>query len=124
MSFSRQLLREFRPLFRMLEEPISGRGPYMGLNRTSLPSLFDFDISRSPAIDIREEGSKYLLEAELPGVKKEDIEVRVGDAGRSITIEGKVAERRTEPQSVEAPNTTVESTETRMFTTSHCSKHV
>ncbi|RDB14701.1 Small heat shock protein C4 [Hypsizygus marmoreus] len=110
MSFTRQLLREFRPLFRLLEEPISRPGPsYLpALGRPS--SLFDSPLFESaftrPAIDVTEEGNKYILEAELPGVKKENIEVRIGDAGRSVTIEGKVEEKRKQkhPETIEAPS--------------------
>ncbi|KAK7690015.1 hypothetical protein QCA50_006657 [Cerrena zonata] len=93
MSLARQFLREFRPLFRMLEEPL-GVSPRYG--RSS--SFFDDPFFHSPralrpAIDVTEEGNRYIVEAELPGVKKDDIEVRIGDGGRSLTIEGKIAER-------------------------------
>ncbi|KAH9480527.1 Heat shock protein 16 [Psilocybe cubensis] len=46
-----------------------------------------------PAIDVSDEGEKYKVEADLPGVPKENVEVRIGDNGRSITIEGKVVEK-------------------------------
>jgi HSP20 family protein len=39
-------------------------------------------------VDVSEDGDNYVVETELPGVKKEDMEVRVGDGGRSVTIEG------------------------------------
>lgn len=53
-------------------------------------------------MDVTEEGKHYIVEAELPGVKKENIEVRIGDGGRSITIEGKIVDRRGEAPVVEA----------------------
>ncbi|KAI0073754.1 HSP20-like chaperone, partial [Panus rudis PR-1116 ss-1] len=40
----------------------------------------------------------YIVEAELPGVKRENVEVRIGDGGRSLTIEGKIVNRRSVPQ--------------------------
>jgi len=43
-----------------------------------------------PAIDVSDKGDKYIVDADLPGVPKENVEVRIGDSGRSITIEGKV----------------------------------
>ncbi|CAL1713253.1 unnamed protein product [Somion occarium] len=86
MSIARQFLREFRPLFRLLEEPFGGSPRYGRLAR--------------PA----EEGNKYIIEAELPGVKKEDVEVRVGDGGRSLTIEGKIVDRRTYPAAGAQPS--------------------
>jgi len=45
------------------------------------------------------------VEAELPGVKKENLEVRVGDNGRSVTIEGRVYSRNSNA----APQTEQES---------------
>lgn len=93
MSIARQMLREFRPLFRMLEEPL--RSPsYMGTLPTR--ALFDdpfFHLrapdAYRPAVDVTEDGNSYIVEAELPGVKKENVEVRIGDGGRSVTIEGR-----------------------------------
>jgi len=98
MSLTRQFLREFRPLFRMLEEPL-GRSPSFLLPRSSLfeDPFFSNPSSLRPAVDVTEEGNNYIVEAELPGVKKENVEVRIGDGGRSITIEGKIVNRRTEP---------------------------
>ena len=89
MSITRQLLNEFRPLFRVLDEPF-GRAPSVFSTRSS---PFD-DFWRSGpsrphlAMDVTDKGDKYLVEADLPGVPKENIEVKVGDGGRSITIEG------------------------------------
>lgn len=80
----------------MLEQPL-GRAP-AALN-SHCYSLFDnpffgsFQSSR-PALDVTEEGSNYVVEAELPGVKKEDLNVRIGGDGRSVTIDGKVFSRR------------------------------
>lgn len=98
MSFSDSFFRDFRPLFHVLDEPY-GHGQPSTVSRrngNSGPiSFFDdpfFNNTRrlrSPAVEINEEGDHYVVEAELPGVKKEDIDVRIGDAGRSLTIEGK-----------------------------------
>lgn len=97
----------------MLEEPLSHptSSSYLGLNRPPIRSLLfnNFDIGR-PAIDVMEEAKHYVLEAELPGVRKENIEVRIGDAGRSVTIEGNFIEQRKQPQVVEAPNSNIEPT--------------
>ncbi|KAG2155821.1 HSP20-like chaperone [Suillus bovinus] len=101
MSIARQLLHEIRPLFRMMEEPF-GRSavPPMFQHR----SLFDDPFFNSPAairppVDVTEEGDKYIIEADLPGVKKDNVEIRVGDAGRSITIQGKTSSRQTNGES-------------------------
>ncbi|PSR74817.1 hypothetical protein PHLCEN_2v9531 [Hermanssonia centrifuga] len=97
MSLARQFFREFRPFFHMLEEPL-GRSPaYMGFprNRSLLDDpFFRHPESLRPAVDVTEHGNNYVVEAEVPGVKKENLQVRVGDGGRSVTIEGNVVERR------------------------------
>ncbi len=36
--------------------------------------------ARVPAVDIREEEGRYVLEAELPGLTEKDVEVKVEDA--------------------------------------------
>lgn len=98
MSIARQLFREFRPFFQMLDEPLGfGRQ----ITRSSYPttrSLFDdpsFNVASHarPAVDVSEDGNSYIVEAELPGVKKEDVDVRIGDGGRSVTIEGRILRR-------------------------------
>lgn len=47
------------------------------------------DIARGswvPAVDIQEEGDSFIIHAELPGLKREDIQIRVED--RLLTISG------------------------------------
>ncbi|CCM01869.1 uncharacterized protein FIBRA_03940 [Fibroporia radiculosa] len=103
MSFARHFFREMRPLFRMLEEPLGRPPSYGGLHRSFLEDpFFRSPALLQPAIDVSEEGDKYVIEAEIPGVKKENIQVRVGDSGRSVTIEGKAVSRQTEPQPTDA----------------------
>jgi len=62
------------------------RSPFAGLGT----------LGGRPAVDVYEEGDKYIVAADLPGVKKEDVEVRVGEGGRSITIEGRRVEKAEE----------------------------
>lgn len=93
MSLARQFFREFRPLFRMLEEPLGVSPRYGRPNPFFDNPFFHSPRALRPAVDVTEEGNRYIVEAELPGVKKGDIEVRIGDGGRSLTIQGKVAER-------------------------------
>lgn len=98
MSLARQFFREMRPLFRMLEEPLPRSHAYGGFPRSLLDdSFFRTSSVLQPPVDVSEEGNNYVIEAELPGVKKENVEVRIGDGGRSVTIEGKVISRRSEP---------------------------
>ncbi|KAK0188005.1 HSP20-like chaperone [Armillaria mellea] len=100
MSIARQLFREFRPLFRMLDEPITRTSA--SWNMRSHP-FFDDPFFSSPgftrpAVDVTEQENKYIVEADLPGVAKENVEVRIGEGGRSLTIEGKVASKGPEPE--------------------------
>jgi HSP20 family molecular chaperone IbpA len=95
MSLTRSLFNEFRPLFRLLDEPFSrqlGVSP-RHFNPPSFPSVFNQFHIPVPAVDVSEDGNRYIIEAELPGVKKEDIQVHIGDSGRSLTIEGKTVQR-------------------------------
>ena len=42
-----------------------------------------------PAVDIREEDSRYVIHADVPGVKPEDIEVQMEDGVLSVRVTGK-----------------------------------
>jgi HSP20 family molecular chaperone IbpA len=97
MSIARQLVNEFRPLFRMLEEPLGGRFGAFGIPSRSVfdDPIFTAPRFARPAVDVSEDGNHYIVETELPGVKKEDMEVHIGDGGRSITIEGNIMRRGT-----------------------------
>jgi len=101
MSLTRQIFREVAPLFRMLELPFGRTPPMYGArNWNRFDALRDLEVR--PAIDVTEQGNKYVVDAELPGVSKENIEIRVGDGGRSITIEGQVIDKNS-PESRISP---------------------
>jgi len=92
----------------MLEDPFFGRRPvaYGGRGRSVFEDPF-FGLARNglrPAVDVAEEGNSYIIEAELPGVRKEDINVEIGENGRSVTIGGKIVRRsgRQEQPTIEA----------------------
>ncbi|KAF7365224.1 SHSP domain-containing protein [Mycena venus] len=93
MSIARHFLNEFRPFFRMLDEPLARSSVGFGRSRSLFDDPFfslNREMLRGPAVDVSEAGNTYVVEAELPGVKKENLEVRIGDGGRSLTIEGKI----------------------------------
>ena len=105
MSLTRSLFNEFRPFFRILEEPLTRPFPAVAprFNRHFIDHPFWSESAwPRPAVDLSEEGNNYIVEAELPGVKKENVEVRVGDGGRSITIEGKIIRGTAQPVAQEA----------------------
>lgn len=96
MSVTRRLLHDLRPLFRVLEEPFGRSAGSYGLPTHSFLDNPFFQPSNSlrPSLDVTEDGDNYVVEADLPGVKKENVEVRIGDGGHSVIIEGRVSRRR------------------------------
>lgn len=44
-------------------------------------------VARMPAMDIRDEGNGYSIEAELPGMKKEEVSVEIGEKALVIKAE-------------------------------------
>jgi HSP20 family protein len=74
-------------LLRNLSTPVFGRWPQF-LGETE-GMKFDW----SPVVDIKETEGEYLLNAELPGVKKEDIKISLDEG--VLTLEG---ERRIEKE--------------------------
>ncbi|KAK2465190.1 hypothetical protein APHAL10511_002544 [Amanita phalloides] len=102
MSISR-ILNEFRPLFHLLEEPLM-RSPvfYARPQRMLLEDALRNSLGGlgalvgQPPVDVMEEGDQYIVAADVPGIKKEDIEIRVGEDGRSLTIEGRIAQKSEE----------------------------
>lgn len=108
MSLSRALFNEFRPFFRLLEDPFfNSPTPYSSFARQGqLADPFSWQSSR-PALNLsEEEDGSYVVEAELPGVKKENLDVKIGDGGRSLTIEGRVLRRgMTQPAAPGQPTT-------------------
>lgn len=113
MSLVGSFFPEFRPLFRTLEDPFSSSpSPSRALSRNQSRDLFSFPSPRdlfyapfssfptnqqaqeffrssNPSFDLQDNGDHYILESELPGYKKEDVEVHVGDEGQSVTVEGR-----------------------------------
>jgi len=101
LSLARHFLREFRPLFQMLEEPMT-RSAMSRRSLLSDPFFRPTSVFGRPDVDVTEEGNSYVVEADLPGVKKENVEVRIGDGGKSLTIEGRVFSRRGDAREVKA----------------------
>ncbi|KAI4294615.1 HSP20-like chaperone [Schizophyllum commune Loenen D] len=97
MSLSR-ILNEFRPLVRMLDEPLFRAPGYYNPGFRGRSALLDDpffqNLNTRPAVDVSEDANKYIVEAEVPGVKKDALEIRVGDGGQSLTIEGRFGSRQ------------------------------
>jgi len=117
MSLTRQLFHDhLSPFFRVLDEPFGPPGFFgpVGRSQSSTSPFYGHPFARSilndpffqqvqqlqqrPSIHLTEDDNQYVVEADLPGVKKENVDVRIGDGGRSVTIEGKVFHRQTESE--------------------------
>ncbi len=121
MSLTHQFIREFAPVFRILEEPFR-RSHYPSSNAVSRHGASPFGtffndpfFNRGAAfelnaqdLDIRltEYSNEFVARALLPGVKKENVEIKIGDGGQSLTIEGKSFVRSASNERPEAPATT------------------
>jgi HSP20 family protein len=68
---------------RMLDETFGGFG-------LSSPRLME-GTSWSPMVDIEERDDAYVIEAELPGVKREDVNIEL--VGNELAITGEIKER-------------------------------
>lgn len=99
MSLTRSLFNEFRPLFRMLEDPFFNADPFAVAPRQlqrfqtqgdPFQSFFNGGV-RSPNLRLSDEADKFVVEAEVPGVRKENLDVSIGDGGRSLTIKGNMS---------------------------------
>jgi HSP20 family protein len=56
-----------------------------------LPVLLRDAAAWSPPVDIEEEDDAFVIEAEVPGVKKNDVNIDL--VGRELTISGEIKER-------------------------------
>jgi HSP20 family protein len=68
---------------RMLEETFGGFGRW--------PSLLQETAGWSPPVDIEEQDDAYVLEAELPGVRRENIDIEL--VGNELAITGELKEK-------------------------------
>ena len=74
----------------------------------------DYRIWSGPKVDLHEEDTRFVLTAELPGVKKEDLKINVDADRRRLTLEGSMkSEYSSQPstsngsqQSRDAPSAT------------------
>ncbi len=67
---------------RMLEQTVGGGWP---------SQLLSEGAGWSPFVDIEEQDDAYMLEAELPGVKRDDVNIEV--VGNELSITGEIKEK-------------------------------
>lgn len=95
MSLTRALFNEFRPVFQMLDDPFFA-DPFSVVPQRQTPQTNESNsqvspwskITRTPHVHLTDEADKYVVEAEVPGVPKENLDISIGDNGRSLTIKG------------------------------------
>ncbi|KAG9020519.1 hypothetical protein FS837_008134 [Tulasnella sp. UAMH 9824] len=119
MSLTRALFNEFRPVLQMLDDPffadpfsiVPQRHNSQTSNSNTQISPWSA-ITRTPHVQLNDEADKYVIEAEVPGVPKENLDVSIGDNGRSVTIKGNTfssSEEVTEEKGKEEPKVATES---------------
>ncbi|HEB76058.1 MAG TPA: Hsp20/alpha crystallin family protein [Nitrospirae bacterium] len=80
-----RMLAPFEEMERWIEDVF--RRPFSLLGPTWFPSLRFPEIEEvSPVVDIYEEGDDVVVKAEMPGIKKDDVDVSLTE--NSITISG------------------------------------
>ncbi|KAI9206766.1 HSP20-like chaperone [Polychytrium aggregatum] len=101
MSLSRQFPRFIRQFERAFEDPFF-RSPF-----ASPASRFwnDFDpvfngLARTPAVDVSETATAYKIQAEVPGIPKENIQIELTDP-RTLVIKGSFDRTSSPEQSAE-----------------------
>jgi len=85
------LERQLADLERRFDALIGGN--WLQPAQWEFPTLADFDM-QMPRVDVLDKGKKIVVRAELPGVKKEDVEVTATD--RSVTIKASTKEEKKE----------------------------
>lgn len=63
----------------------------------------DYRIWSGPKVDLHEEDTKFVLTAELPGVKKEDVKINVDADRRRLTLEGHMKNEYSSQPASETP---------------------
>ncbi|KAG8800772.1 hypothetical protein FRC16_002106 [Serendipita sp. 398] len=105
MSIARTFFNEHIPLLRMLNDPFLLRPSFSSLGsnghrrRYQDPFFDNFNWMPQPSLHVSEENGAYVVEADVPGVKKENLDVRIGDGGRSLTVSGKITRGNTAVES-------------------------
>ena len=80
-----QPLSDFERLRRMLDQTFGNFG---------LPALATESVGWAPPIDIEEQDDAYVIEAEVPGVKKDDVNIEL--ISNELMVTGEIKERERE----------------------------
>ena len=80
-----QPVSELERLRRLLDQTFGGFG---------LPALATESVGWAPPVDIEEQDDAYVIEAEVPGVTKDDVNIEL--VSNELTITGEIKERERE----------------------------
>ena len=80
-----QPLSDFERLRRMLDQTFGSFG---------LPALATESVGWAPPVDIEEQDDAYVIEAEVPGVKKDDVNIEL--VSNELMVTGEIKERERE----------------------------
>jgi len=86
-AIERSILSTLNDMERWMEESFAR--PFTGLRWTPFRHMFNeigTKVDISPSVDVFEEGNEVVVKAELPGMKREDVDVRL--SGSMLTIAG------------------------------------
>jgi Molecular chaperone (small heat shock protein) len=76
-----------------LRDPVFGDDFESALRRFFSPTVFDRDEQRlQMKIDVSENAGSYLVKADIPGVKKEDINIRID--GNMVQIDAEIRKEK------------------------------
>jgi HSP20 family protein len=95
----RELSRIEREIRKMFDEFWGERrrwGLLPALRRVELPAEREEGLIGTPAVDLIDKGDTLVLRSEMPGVKKQDIKISVGED--NISISGKVERKKEEKE--------------------------
>jgi len=87
-KWGRSSERDFTSLQKEMNEVMDN---FLGHSLSAFPRIYD--LSLFPAVDVKDEADRYMIEAELPGMKEDDIELDLHN--NILTIKG---DRETESQ--------------------------
>jgi HSP20 family protein len=62
-------------------------------NAFLVPRAFATDLTRQPLVDLADNGMEYVVKAEVPGLKKEDLNIEITENGIEISGETKMEQK-------------------------------
>jgi HSP20 family protein len=62
-------------------------------NTFMIPRAFSTDLVRQPLMDLSDNGKEYVVKAEVPGIKKEDLNIEITEHGIEISGEAEAEEK-------------------------------